>query len=198
MTYYYAEKPPSKPYARRIISDFIRGVPVEFIVEPPVFSANRVDPGTKLLLEVAEVEPNSLILDVGCGYGVIGITLAKAIPNIRVYMVDINKKAVELSKINAKLNGVQDRVIVLHGDLYEPVKDMEFNVIISNPPFTAGFNVVEKLIKDSINYLKEQGSIQLVVRKGVEKVKNLLLETYGNVNLLASKKGYKVFKSIKS
>ena len=197
MIHYYAEKPPSKPYARKIISDFIRGVSVEFIVEPPVFSVNRIDPGSKLLIEVAQIPSNAIILDMGCGYGVIGITLAKVFPDIKVYMVDINRKAVELSKINAKINGVQDRIIVLQGNLYEPVKDVKFDVILSNPPITAGFSIVEKLIKESFKYLKPKGSMQLVVKKGIDRVRRMLMNIYGNIEILASKKGYKVLKSIK-
>ncbi len=197
MIHYYAEKPPSKPHARKIISDFIRGVSVEFIVEPPVFSVNRIDPGSKLLIEVAQIPSNAIILDMGCGYGVIGITLAKVFPDIKVYMVDINRKAVELSKINAKINGVQDRIIVLQGNLYEPVKDVKFDVILSNPPITAGFSIVEKLIKESFKYLKPKGSMQLVVKKGIDRVRRMLMNIYGNIEILASKKGYKVLKSIK-
>ncbi|RLG79604.1 MAG: hypothetical protein DRO40_12555 [Thermoprotei archaeon] len=95
------------------------------------------------------------------------------------------------------MNGVQDRIIVLQGNLYEPVKDVKFDVILSNPPITAGFSIVEKLIKESIKYLKPKGSIQLVVKKGIDRVRRVLMDIYGNIEILASKKGYKVLKSIK-
>jgi len=189
--HYYSEKP--RIIGRRsVISDVIRGVPVEFVVESGVFSCERVDPGTKLLLEYAIIPDEGIVLDMGAGYGVIGITLAKLNPKLKVYMVEINTRAVQLAKINAKRNNVEDQVIVLQGNLYEPVKDMKFNAIYSNPPFTAGMDVVEKIIKNAREHLVEGGTLQIVVRRGVEKIRKMILETYGNIEILASKKGYKV------
>jgi len=189
--HYYSEKP--RIIGRRsVISDVIRGVPVEFVVESGVFSCERVDPGTKLLLEYATIPDEGIVLDMGAGYGVIGITLAKLNPKLKVYMVEINTRAVQLAKINAKRNNVEDQVIVLQGNLYEPVKDMKFNAIYSNPPFTAGMDVVEKIIKNARGHLVEGGTLQIVVRRGVKKIRKMILETYGNIEILASKKGYKV------
>ena len=92
--HYYAEKPISIG-RKEIISDVVRGVAVEFIVEAGVFSRRRIDPGTKLLLESAVIPEEGNVLDVGAGYGVIGITIAKLNPKLKVYMVDINKRAVK-------------------------------------------------------------------------------------------------------
>ena len=105
--HYYTEKP--RVIGRRsIISDIIRDIPVEFVVEPGVFSCERVDPGTKLLLEYAIIPDKGIILDMGAGYGVIGITIAKANPKLKVYMVEINSRAVKLAKINAKRNNARN------------------------------------------------------------------------------------------
>lgn len=197
MTTHYYSKKPSTPRRKEIISDVIRGVPVEFIVEPGVFSHKRVDPGTRLLLEKAEIPQEGTVLDLGCGYGVIGIVIAKLNPKLKVYMVDINKRAVELAKLNAKLNNVEKQVTVLHGDLYEPVKDMKFNLIITNPPFTAGFSIVERIIVEAKQYLETHGTIQLVAKRAHKKIIELLEKIYGNVEVLASKSGYKVLKSTK-
>ena len=196
--HYFSEKPVSIG-KKEIISDIIRGVAVEFIVEPGVFSRRKIDPGTKLLLETAIIPKEGIVLDVGAGYGVIGITIAKLNPKLKVYMVDINKRAVKLCKINAKLNNVADRVIVLHGNLYDPLpKNIAFDMIISNPPYSAGFQVVEKLVKEAYQKLKKEGTIQLVVRKGEKKLKRILEETFGNTKILASKSGYKVILSVKT
>ena len=196
--HYYAEKPTSVG-RKEIISDVVRGVAVEFIVEPGVFSRRRIDPGTKLLLESAIIPEEGNVLDVGAGYGVIGITIAKLNPKLKVYMVDINKRAVKLCKINAKLNRVEDRTFIFHGNLYEPLpKNLRFNMIISNPPYSAGFNIVEKLVRDAKTWLKEKGTLQLVVRKGDKKLRKIMKETFGNVKVLASKSGYKVLLSVKS
>jgi len=179
-----------------IISDIIRGITIEFEVTPGLFSYEHVDEGTKLLLEYAEIPSEGTVLDVGCGYGVIGITLAKLNPKLKVYMVDINKEAVRLAKRNVERNGLEkDRVIVLQGDVYDPVKNMTFEAIYSNPPFATGMYIVERIITEAPHYLKPGGSLQIVVRKGAESVKNLMQQVFGNVELRTSKKGYKVLLS---
>ena len=195
-SHYYSHKPVT-PRRREIISDVIRGVSVEFIVEPGVFSHKRVDPGTKLLLEHAEIPSEGVVLDLGCGYGAIGIVLAKLNPKLTIYMTDINKRAVELAKLNAKLNNVEKQVIILHGNLYEPVKDKTFDMIITNPPFTAGFNIVENIITEAKKHLKTGGTLQLVAKRAHNKIIELMKKTYGNVKILASKSGYKILKSTK-
>jgi len=193
--HYYSKKPSTK-YYKTLISDVIRGVPVEFYVAPGVFSKGKVDYGTRLLIEVAVLPDTGTVLDVGAGYGVIGITIAKLNPKLRVYMVEINRRAYELCLQNIKLNDVEDRVTVLLGDLYEPVKNLKFDMIISNPPYSAGMYIVEKLIVESKNYLNQNSTLQIVAKKGQETVKNLMLKTFGNVEILARKSGYKVFMSV--
>jgi 16S rRNA G1207 methylase RsmC len=181
-----------------LISDFIRGISVEFEVVPGLFSYKHVDEGTKLLLEYAEIPEEGTILDIGCGYGVIGIVIAKLNPKLEVYMTDINKDAVEITKRNILRNRLNpEKVKVLHGNLYEPVKDLKFNAIYSNPPFSAGMDLVEKIVREAPRYLKHRGTLQIVARKGAEKVRKLMLSVFGNVNILVSKKGYKVLLSRK-
>ena len=180
-----------------LISDYIRGVTVEFETAAGLFSYETVDKGTKLLLEVAEIPESGTVLDLGCGYGVIGIVLAKLNPKLRVYMVDINREAVKLAKRNIKRNRVEDRVTVLLGDLYEPVKGMKFVAIYSNPPLAAGMDVVKRMITEAPNYLEPGGTLQIVVRKGAETVRKCMERTFGNVKQLISKGGYKVFLSRK-
>jgi len=193
----YIHKPRRRgPYI--LISDFIRGVTVEFEVVPGLFSYKEIDEGTKLLIEYAEIPQEGVVLDMGCGYGVIGIVLAKANPRLRVYMVDINPESVRLAERNAKRNGVSDRVVVLRSNLYEAVKDLTFDAIYSNPPLAAGMDTVEKIITEAPNHLKPGGSLQIVVRKGSEYISKLMEKAFGNVETLVSKKGYKVLKSAKA
>jgi len=157
-----------------------------------VFSADEVDEGTKLLLEYARIPEEGVVLDMGCGYGVIGVTLAKLNPRLRVYMIDINPRAVELARYNARLNRVEDRVVVLQGNLYEPVKGLRFNAIFSNPPLAAGMRVVEAIVREAPGHLVEGGSLQMVLRKGAERIARLMEQVFGGFEVLARKKGYTV------
>ena len=180
----------------RVIGEVLRGTGFEFIVSGGVFSSRGVDEGTKLLIEHADVPREGLLLDLGCGYGVVGIVFAKLYPRLRVYMVDVNPRAVELAKLNAKHNNVADRVTVLQGSLYNPVKGLRFNVILSNPPLAAGMETVEAIVRQAPEHLVEGGSLQLVLRKGVERVKRVMEEVFGDCEVIAKKKGYTVLKSI--
>uniref|UniRef100_A0A7C2Z8P5 Class I SAM-dependent methyltransferase n=1 Tax=Ignisphaera aggregans TaxID=334771 RepID=A0A7C2Z8P5_9CREN len=190
--HYYKESKRKSVYS--LISDFIRGVSVELEVAPGLFSYKEVDEGTKLLLENAVIPEDGTVLDLGCGYGVIGIVIAKLNPKLEVYMVDINKNAVDLAKRNVIRNRLDpNRVKVLHGNLYEPVKDITFNAIYSNPPFAAGMDIVEKIILDAPQHLRPGAFLQIVARKGAEKVYKLMMQAFGSVEKIAAKKGYKVF-----
>lgn len=189
-SHYY--KPKARSQGRRLISDFLRGVTVEFYTLPQVFSSTKIDTGTRLLIENAIVPEQGVILDLGCGYGAIGLTLAKAYPQLRVVMVDVNPIAVELAKQNARLNGVEDRVIVLHGNLYEPVRNMAFDLIISNPPLAAGMSVIEEIVNKAPEHLNKNGTLQLVMRKGEERVLQLMKKKFARVEILLRKKGYTI------
>ena len=175
-----------------LISDALRGVTVEFYVTGDVFSPRGVDEGTRLLVENAIVPEKGVVLDLGCGYGVIGITLAKAYPSLRVVMVDINPRAVELAKMNARLNRVEDRVTVLLGDLYEPVEGMVFDAILSNPPLAAGLETTERLIRGAPRHLRSGGSLQLVMRKGASRALEVMREVFPEARVLLRKKGYTI------
>ncbi|ABM81160.1 class I SAM-dependent methyltransferase [Hyperthermus butylicus] len=188
--HYY--RPRSRKGPRMLVSDYLRGVTVEFYVSTEVFSPREVDEGTRLLIEHAIVPEEGTVLDMGCGYGAIGITLAKAHPRLHVVMVDVNPKAVELARLNARHNGVENRVEVLQGDLYEPVKGYHFDAIISNPPLAAGMKIIEKLILEAPAHLKPGGSLQIVMRKGAEKAKELMQKAFGNAKVLLRKKGYTI------
>jgi len=189
-SHYY--RPRSRRGPRRLISDHLRGVTVEFYVSSDVFSPNEVDTGTRLLIEHARVPEQGTVLDLGCGYGAIGITLAKAYPKLRVVMVDVNPRAVELAKINARHNQVEDRVTVLRGNLYEPVEGRVFDVILSNPPLAAGMATVEEIIRRAPQYLALGGMLQLVMRKGANRALDLMKKIFGDARVALRKKGYTI------
>ena len=160
-----------------------------FLSDLGVFSKDRVDYGSKLLVEtyLKYGKNNITVLDVGCGYGFIGITISK-IMNSYVDMIDVNKRAVHLSNINIKNIGCNANAFV--SDVYEEI-DKKYDVIISNPPIRAGKNVYMNIIENSINHLKDDGEFWFVMNKDqgakntIEKIKNVY-----DVNVLKKDKGF--------
>ncbi len=192
--HYFSEKPKCPP-EYRIIRTLILGKLFEFITCKGVFSYKRIDLGTRILIESADISRGSYVLDLGCGYGPIGIAMAK-VYNCKVIMTDINKRAIKLAKENVIRNRVQGLVEVRRGNLYEPVKGEKFDTILTNPPLAAGKSVIYAIIEGAKNHLKKNGSLQVVVRKGKEIVRRKMEETFGNVEILSKRAGYRVYKSI--
>jgi len=137
-----------------------------------------VDEGTLLLLENIKIPSEGVVLDIGCGYGVIGIVVAKLNPKLKVYMTDINPLAVKTTKQNAKINNVEERIVVLEGDRYEPVKNILFNAIYSNPPLSAGMRVVEDIVLGAREHLVKEGFAQFVLAKGGEYLAREAMKIY--------------------
>ena len=183
---HYYRKTPGR---RVLIPLYIHGHTFQFISYTSLFSGSSIDEGTLLLIENIKLPGDGLILDVGCGYGVIGVVAAKLNPKLRVYMTDINPLAVKTARQNARLNGVEDRVVVLEGDRYEPVKGLLFNAIYSNPPLSAGMKIVEDIVLGARDHLSRNGFAQFVLAKGGEYLEREARKTYSIVEA-TSKKGY--------
>ncbi|MFX1309326.1 MAG: class I SAM-dependent methyltransferase [Promethearchaeota archaeon] len=172
-----------------------------------VFSFNKIDLGTKVLIEHMDIpkEP-SIFLDLGCGYGPIGIVLAYESSQSSVYLTDINKRAVWCAKENIKLN-LPDQtrnVIVLSGNYFEPLKNkiLKFNGIYMNPPLRQGRKGFLKILDDVQSHLKQNGSFQFVIRKkmGAPYILKYFKDTFQdeNVEVLCKRSGYWVFKCFHS
>lgn len=156
-----------------------------------VFSKNKVDIGTITLIEsyFNYGRKNVKVLDVGCGYGVIGITLSK-IMNCKLDMIDVNERALQLSKNNLIKNKVNANVF--KSNCYEDIKD-KYDVIITNPPIKAGKKIYMKIINDSFKYLKKDGELWFVMKNshGVKTVyKNL--QNIKNSQIIKKNKGFYV------
>lgn len=192
INHYFVKHPKSKPRLG-IIYTYLKGKTFKFITSSGVFSKTRIDPGTRLLIEVMVLPPKGYVLDLGCGYGPVGIAAAAFNPNIHVIMVDVNKRAVKLARENARRNLVSN-VEVKQGFLYKPVENMKFQAILSNPPVSAGMKIVEPIITQAKNHLLKNGTLQLVVRSevGGKQISKLMEETFGNIKVLARKSGYRV------
>ena len=195
MEHYYSEQQKSLLNITKI-NQKIKGHEFGFYTAPGVFSKERIDKGTLVLAGNMAVARNQKVLDIGCGTGVLGIAAAK-IFNANVAMSDINKRAVMLAKMNCKLNNVKCEIC--QGNLYEKIKQNDFDVILSNPPQTAGKEVCFQLIGQSKKYLKTNGSLQLVARhnKGGKTLSRKMQEVFGNVKVIAKKAGYWVYMSVK-
>ncbi len=193
--HYYSRKPQCK-FGLRLISAVIRGKEYRFYTAPGVFSKRRIDKGTLLLAEEMIINKNEKVLDLGCGYGVLGIVAADLAKEGYVILTDINERAVKLAKMNLKLNNIKNAE-VRQGNLYEPVINEKFDSIICNPPMTAGLSVVFRIIDEAKNHLKENGKLQIVARhrKGGRRLKEKMLEVFGNVEDIAKSGGYRVYLS---
>ena len=159
-----------------------------FATDNGVFSKGELDFGTFLLIKnVLKLNVSGNILDLGCGYGAIGIILSK-LTNCSITMSDINKRALHLAKMNAKKNGVLANI--LESDGYDKINN-KYNIIISNPPIRVGKEKLYSLIIDSRNYLLEDGKIYLVIRKE-QGAKSFIkdMEKYYKIEILEKKKGF--------
>lgn len=195
MEHYYSQEQKSDLNLKKI-KQKIRNVNFEFYTGSGVFSKEMVDKGTLLLAENMPINKNSKVLDIGCGIGILGIAAAKLF-DAEVVMTDINKRAVNLAKKNMKLNNV--KVEIVQGNLYENIKQNDFDVILSNPPQTAGKEICFQLIEQSKNHLKKGGNLQLVARhnKGGRTLSKKMEEVFGNVKVISKKSGYSVYLSKK-
>lgn len=176
------------------------GIAIRLLSCNGIFSKKYVDTGTEVLLkalfECLKIPENLEILDLGCGYGIIGITIAKMRPKSSITMVDVNPIAIKLARENAKINELSN-VTIIKSDLYSQLEGKKFDLIVSNPPLAAGYKVVFPLIVGAKEHLRENGSLVLVLRKGLNAIPKKMFETFGNVNLIIKKSGYRVFQSIK-
>lgn len=159
-----------------------------FKTDNGVFSKGELDYGTYLLLTtVLNLNIKGKVLDLGCGYGAIGVVISK-LKNTKVTMVDVNKRAVHLSKMNVSDNKCD--CLVINSDGYLNVSD-KFDYIITNPPIRVGKTKLYELMIDSKNYLNENGVIYLVIRKE-QGAKSFIkdMSEYYNVNVLGKSKGF--------
>ena len=193
--HYYTENPTSPLKTREHTLKLKNGHEYKFKSASGVYAYKHIDKATKILIEHLIVDGKS-VLDIGCGYGVIGITLKKEYPDLEVYMSDINKRAVEFAKINAKDNNVD--VDIKQGDGYNPWGNMKFDMIVMNPPIAAGKNVWMKLIREAKDHLSRGGSLQVVAfhNKGGARIKKFMEEVFGNVEDVWKEGGIRIYRSI--
>lgn len=190
--HYYSVTPKSE-LKFGLVSTCLCGKPFEFTTASSVFSIKRIDLGTRILIENMILPTEGCVLDVGCGYGAVGIAAAKFNPKLHVVLTDVNRRAVLLARKNAERNRVFN-VEVKSGNLYAPVKDFCFNAVLSNPPVSAGMETVEAIIRGAPEVMAPKGSFQMVVRSKIGKktLPETFTEEFGNFEVLAIESGYRV------
>ena len=199
MSHYFVndDKVVSKP---RDIVYSINGVDFTFKSDNGIFSKNELDKGSELLIEtLLPLNLGNRLLDLGCGLGVIGLTLAYFHPGLNVCLSDVNTRALSLCNANADTLKLSHRVTILQSDIYIEIEG-KFDSIVSNPPIRAGKKVTYQIYEGALKHLNDGGSLYIVIRKqqGALSVKSYLEELYGNVTVLAREKGYYILKSTKT
>ena len=192
--HYYTREPQSASRPAECAFEY-RGVRMAFQTDAGVFSRGEVDTGTRLLLEALPEDMGGDILDLGCGWGVIGITVAKKWPACRVTMADVNLRALELSRENAKRNRAE--VICAESDGMEAFQGKTFDAVVTNPPIRAGKQVIYKMFADAARSLAPGGALYLVIRKqqGAESCIRYLQTLYASVEKLDRSGGFWVLKA---
>ncbi len=190
---YWAERPRSRsaPSERRFL---YRGELLHFSVDAGVFSSTGLDPGTALLIENLKVEPTDRVLDLGCGWGAVGVAAARSAPRGHVVLTDVNRRAARLARQNLERNGVRNAEVRV-GPFFEPVRDERFDVIATNPPYRLGRESILALLRDAPAHLAPKGRLVLVGKgsQGIRFYQQWLVEHFpGPVEVLGRGSGYRV------
>jgi len=172
-----------------------------FYTSNSVFSKSGVDFGSMLLIETVVKEnknTNINILDMGCGYGPIGVVIAKLIENSNVTMADVNERALELAMMNANENKVENKIKILNSSAFENIKD-KYDIIVTNPPIRAGKNVVFSFYEGAYEHLNDGGKLYVVIQKkqGAPSSKEKITSLFGNCEVADKKSGYYIFRAEK-
>ena len=190
---YYAENPDAAHDIHELRVELL-GEKMTFLTDAGVFSKKMVDFGSQLLLKCLEVNQGETVLDVGCGYGPLGLSLAKAY-GVQATMVDINNRALDLARQNAERNKVE--ATIFQSNIYEQVKG-KFDHVISNPPIRAGKQVVHEIIEKSKDFLETDGDLTIVIQKkqGAPSAKSKMEDVFGNCEIVKKDKGYYILRSV--
>ena len=187
--HYFTVKPRSRS-ARRTLRFLYRGELLTFEVDRGVFGASGLDPGTALLIEALDPEPGDAVLEIGCGWGAVGVAAAKAAPKGRVVLVDVNRRAVGLAKGNLARNGIPNAE-VRPGSLFASVRTDRFDLIVSNPPYRAGRPLILRLLEEAPDHLTPRGRILLVGKgsQGILYYQRWLEERWGKGTVVVRARG---------
>lgn len=201
---HYSTEYPDVKLKVHTVSESLRRHLYIFKTATGVFSFKKIDLGTKILIEHMIIpKQSSILLDLGCGYGPIGIVLGYESPLSQIFFIDINKRAIWCTKQNIRINfpDNKDRFTVLTGDYLEPIKKKKIKLdgIYMNPPMRKGRGEFLKLIDEIPSVLKPNGFFQFVIKKkmGASYILKYMHDTFEgkelSFNILVKRSGYWVF-----
>lgn len=195
---YFTENP-TVDHDEHQVNYHLNGINLNLTTDAGVFSKNRVDYGSGVLIEqmLDQDLPGGNILDVGCGYGPIGLFAAKKWPDRQVDMVDVNERAMDLARRNAAANGAGNANIFA-SDRYQAVTG-QYAMIVTNPPIRAGKAIWSSILSEAKEHLLDRGILLVVIQKkqGAPSAKKLMVASFGNCEILTRDKGYYILKSVK-
>lgn len=196
---YFATNP-TTDHDEHTIHYQINGTTLHFKTDAGVFSKMRVDYGSGVLIKnMAQlIFPPRNILDVGTGYGPLGLFAAQFWPEQTVEMVDVNERGLNLARQNAEMNNIKN-VKIYQSDVYDQIaSDKKFGLIVTNPPIRAGKAVVSSILAGAKNHLVQNGQLLVVIQKkqGEPSAHKLLKDTFGNCTILARDKGYYILQAV--
>lgn len=193
MAHYFTNEENLKSEIEKVIAE-INGIPFYFYTDNGVFSKGELDFGTELLLKNFKYDnpSNKTLLDIGCGCGPIGIYASHL--GFAVDMSDVNKRAIHLSKMSLKEQGLNANVF--ESDAYKNITN-KYDYIVSNPPIRVGKEKLYEIVMNAKDHLKEGGSLWIVVRKhqGAESMLRDMKNVYKTVEVIAKKKGFFIIKA---
>jgi len=195
MEHYYSKHTDTQS-KENLIHANLRGKEWSFVTDAGVFSKSGVDFGTRLLLETVQVFREDRVLDLGCGYGVIGVVLACELSEGYVVMSDINERALSLACKNSQKYRLTNASFH-SSDRFQGVPQQSFDHIITNPPIRAGKATIYKLFEEATEYLSERGSLWIVIHKkhGAESAVKKLENLYKSVEIVNKKSGYQIIRA---
>lgn len=189
--HYFTPSPQSASHPHDFTVDF-DGLRLNFTSDDGVFSKGELDKGTALLLRSLPPDAQGTLLDLGCGWGAVGVIAGKRCPHLAVTMVDVNERAVALAQKNAERNGIaaacmqSDGIAALH---------RSFDFIFLNPPIRAGKEVIYRLFRECAEHLKPMGQVHIVIRKqqGADSAQRFLQTLFSSVETVSRSAGFRVF-----
>ncbi|HEV2520538.1 MAG TPA: methyltransferase [Thermoplasmata archaeon] len=194
--HYFVERP-RVASQRRLLHFLYRGVRISVAVDRGVFASTALDPGTALLIEALDPRPADRVLDLGCGWGAIGIAAARAAPDGHVILTDVNRRAALLARSNLRRNDLSNAEVRI-GPGFEPVEEERFDLIATNPPYHAGRALILSLLEEAPRHLTASGRLLLVGKgsQGIRFYQRWLAERWtAPIEVRARGGGYRVLEA---